>query len=53
MTEHRIRRNNSQQIPRERQGSAELVTEDVAERTKLKHSLGKINLLADGHLQIE
>jgi hypothetical protein len=48
-----MRRNSSQQIARERQGSAEFVSEDIAEKTKLKHCLGKINLLADGHLRIE
>ena len=45
-----MRRGASQQIPRTRHQSSE--GEDKAEKHKLKHTLGKINLLAEGAITV-
>jgi hypothetical protein len=50
MTEQRLRRGVSQQLPRARYQSTE--GDDRVEKQKLKHALGKVNILADGALQV-
>ena len=51
MSEDRIRRGSSQQLQRAHHfHNSE--AEDRAEKQKLKHTLGKINLLADGAIEV-
>jgi hypothetical protein len=47
MTDHKLRRNNSQQMSREGRRSS-MEGEGRAERGKLKVALGRVNVLAEG-----
>jgi hypothetical protein len=51
MSERKLHRNSSQQMTRVRPTSVGQ-TEDKMERNKLKHALGKINILADGNIDV-
>ena len=49
MTDHKLRRSNSNRLTRVKMQSADQ-GEDKVENYKLKHALGRINVLADGSI---
>lgn len=51
MSEQKLHRSGSQQMARVRPMSVQQ-TEDKLEKNKLKHALGKINILADGSIAV-
>lgn len=51
MSEQKLHRTSSQQLTRARPTSVHQ-SEDKLEKAKLKHALGKINVLAEGSLSV-